>query len=311
LYTGLSGIAGACPLNRNRFLPIYLSGSTFEETGGFVRYILCAALFCSLLGAQDQGSVPIPAGHGDRVFYVNGIDYHFISGTNYTVVVAAHSVANRKFLGVKVRILNNGPRPVTVRPEDVVVADGVAGRSLEGISGAELAKRMRRPYNWSRFAVNTAAGQAPDAADDPESTDHQHSDIMRAMQQMAMQMANAPPPMISALSITGPAEAEQRDASIMPEATISDEVSHLRMKEASRPDVLSQLQRQVSPEYLERTSFLANTIPPRADLEGVFYYPMGKLARDPAASKKASQTRTVRVTVPVGDENFEFMFAVK
>ena len=107
------------------------------------------------------------------------------------MVVAAHSVANRKFLGAKVRILNNGQHAVTVRPEDVVVADSVAGRDLEGISGMELAKRMRRPYNWSRFAVNTAAGQTSDTADDSESTDHQHSDIMRAMQQMAMQMANA------------------------------------------------------------------------------------------------------------------------
>ncbi len=166
------------------------------------------------------------------------------------MVVAAHPVANRKFLGVKVRILNNGQHAVTVRPEDVVVADSVAGRDLEGISGVELAKRMRRPYNWSRFAVNAAAGQTSDTADDSESTDHQHSDIMRAMQQMAMQMANAPPPVISTLTIAEPTEAEQRGASI-PEATIFDEVSHLRMKEASRPDVLMQLQRQVSPEYLE------------------------------------------------------------
>ncbi len=83
------------------------------------------------------------------------------------------------------------------------------------------------------------------------------------------------------------------------------------MKEASHPDVLMQLQRQISPDYLERTSFLANTIPPRADLEGVFYYPMNKLARDPAALKKAAQTRRVRVTVPVGEENFQFVLVVE
>ncbi|MGB7554534.1 MAG: hypothetical protein WBM04_09170, partial [Candidatus Korobacteraceae bacterium] len=239
-----------------------------------------------------------------------GIDYHFISGANYIVVVAGHSVANRKFLGVKVRILNNGQHAVTVRPEDVKVADAVAGRDLEGISGTELAKRMRRPYNWSRFAVNAAAGQTSDTADDPEATDHQHGDIMRAMQQMAIQMAN-PPPVISALSIAEPKAPGQSDSDFPREATISDEVSHLRMKEASHPDVLMQLQRQISPDYLERTSFLANTIPPRADLEGVFYYPMNKLARDPAALKKAAQTRRVRVTVPVGEENFQFVLVVE
>jgi hypothetical protein len=276
-----------------------------------MRCILCATLFCIWLGAQDRISVSPASPHDDGIFYVNGIDYHFISGTNYTVVVAAHSVANRKFLGVKVRILNNGQQAVTVRPQDVVVADAVAGRDLEGISGAELAKRMRRPYNWSRFAVNAAAGQTPDAGADPESTDHQHSDIMRAMQQMAMQMANPSPPVISTLSIAEPIEGEPRGVSATPEGTISDEVSHLRTKEASRPDVLMQLQRQVSPDYLERTSFLANTIPPRADLEGVFYYPMSKLARDPAASKTAAQTRRVRVSVPVGDEKFQFTIAVE
>jgi hypothetical protein len=273
-----------------------------------MRYILCAALFCSLLGAQDNVAVSPPSPPGNGMFYVNGIDYHFISGTNYTVVVAAHSVANRKFLGVKVRILNNGQHSVTVRPEDVIVADAVAGRDLEGISGMELAKKMRRPYNWSRFAVNAATGRAPDAADDSETMDPQHSDLMRAMQQMASQMANAPP-VLSTLTIT---EATgQPDSGIAPGATISDEVSHLRRKEASRPDVLMQLQRQVSPDYVERTSFLANTIPPRADLEGVFYYPMGKLARDPAASKKAAHTRMVSVTVPVGDEKFQFMLPVE
>jgi hypothetical protein len=128
------------------------------------------------------------------------------------------------------------------------------------------------------------------------------------MQQMASQMASAPP-VLSTLSIT---EATgQPDSGIAPGATISDEVSYLRRKEGSRPDVLMQLQRQISPDYLERTSFLANTIPPRTDLEGVFYYPMGKLARGPTAPKKAAQTRTARVIVPVGDEKFQFMFAVE
>src|ERR1035441_11107217 len=92
---------------------------------------------------------------------------------------------------------------------------------------------------WSRFAVNTASGRAPDAADDPETIDPQHSDIMRAMQQMASQMASAPP-VLSTLSIT---EATgQADSGIAPGATISDEVSQDRKKEGSRPDVLMQLQ---------------------------------------------------------------------
>ncbi|MGA3055041.1 MAG: hypothetical protein ABSD63_12600 [Candidatus Korobacteraceae bacterium] len=273
-----------------------------------MRYILCAALFCSLLGAQDKASVPPLSPRGDGIFYVNGIDYHFLSGTNYTVVVAAHSVANRKFLGVKVRILNNGQHSVTVRPEDVRVEDAVAGREVAAISGAELANKMRRPYNWSRYAVSAATGPAPAAGDGLETADRQHSDLMRAMRQMASQMDNAPP-VLSTRSFT---ETDgEPDSAIAPQAMLSDEVSHLRMKEASRPDVLMQLQRQVSPDYVERTSFMANTIPSRADVDGVFYYPMGKLARNPAATKKAAKSRVLRVTVPVGEENFQFMLAVE
>ena len=272
-----------------------------------MRYILCAALLCSWLGAQDKASAPPLSPREDRIFYVNGIDYHFLSGTNYTVVVAAHSVANRKFLGVKVRILNNGQHSVTVRPEDVRVEDAVAGREVATISAAELANKMRRPYNWSRYAVSAAAGPAP-AAGDLETADQQHSDLMRAMRQMASQMDNAPP-VLSTRSFT---ETDgEPDSAIAPQAMLSDEVSHLRRKEASRPDVLMQLQRQVSPDYVERTSFLANTIPPRADVDGVFYYPMGKLARNPAAAKTAAKSRMVRVTVPVGEENFQFMLAVE
>src|ERR1019366_8888827 len=52
------------PLKPYTFLPIYLSDSTFEWTGGFMRYILCAALFCSLLGAQDNPAVSPPSPRG-------------------------------------------------------------------------------------------------------------------------------------------------------------------------------------------------------------------------------------------------------
>lgn len=208
-----------------------------------MRYVLCAALFCGLLGAQDNASGSSSSYQGDGVFYVNGIAYHFLSGSDYTVVVAAHSIANRKFLAVKLRIVNDGQHSVTVRPNDVRVVDAVAEHDLEQIPGAELAKRMRRPYNWSRFGVNAAGGPPNDTGDDSQTSDPQHSDILRAMQQMAMQMASAPP-VISALSIADTTGIRQPEASVIPEATISDEVSHLRMKEAARPDVLMRLQRQ-------------------------------------------------------------------
>src|SRR5580700_3398653 len=107
------------------------------EIGGSMRCFLAALLLsCSLL-AQDQSFSPqIASGKG--MFYVEGIVYQYVAGTDYTVVVAAHSVLNRKFLAVKVRVYNAGRQSVTVKPEDVVLEDANGGRTLESVPGSEL-----------------------------------------------------------------------------------------------------------------------------------------------------------------------------
>lgn len=268
-----------------------------------MRYILCAALLCAFVAAQQSVVAPAAHLHREGIFFVNGIDYHFASGTKCTVVVAGHSVINRKFLGIKVRIVNVGSESVTVRPEDVGAEDAVANRSLQEVSGSELAKRMSKPYNWARLAVNTAGGP-PDAGSDKDASDPQRSEMLKMMQQMAGQMAGAP------VSSSALVVAEEDQASGLA-GRFSDEVSHLRRREASGPDVLMQLQRQNPPEFVEQVALLANTIPPRSDLEGVLYYPMRKLERDPAVAKHRPQSHLVRITVPVGEEKFQFLLAVE
>ncbi len=121
---------------------------------------------CFFFAGQSlaQGDPPVsqasPTDSGS--FYVNGIVYQYIAGTDYTVVAAAHSVINHKFVAVKVRVYNVGQQSVTVKPEDVNVEDALAGQPLAAVSGAELARRMRRPYNWARLAVNPAGGEPQD-----------------------------------------------------------------------------------------------------------------------------------------------------
>jgi hypothetical protein len=56
-------------------------------------------------------------------------------------------VLNHKFVAVKVRVYNLGQQSVTVKPEEVSVEDTLASQALAPISGTELARRMRRPYN--------------------------------------------------------------------------------------------------------------------------------------------------------------------
>ena len=148
-----------------------------------MRYLLCALLFsCSLL-AQNQSEAPAaPPAASKGAFYVDGIVYQYASGSGRTVVAAAHSVINHKFLAVKVRVYNAGQRSVTVKPEDILLEDVVAGHAVAAIPGAELARRMRKSYNMARFGVNAMAGSdAPDSPITSEMTSPQFLRMMRAM----------------------------------------------------------------------------------------------------------------------------------
>lgn len=82
-----------------------------------MRCLLVGLLLSCCLLAQNPSSNPQPSPPGGGMFYVDGIVYHYVAGTSYTVVAAAHSVLNRKFLAVKVRVYNAGRESVTVKPE--------------------------------------------------------------------------------------------------------------------------------------------------------------------------------------------------
>src|ERR1019366_4483751 len=116
-----------------------------------MRQALCAFLLCCPLFAQDTALAPQAWSGGSGSFYVNGIVYQYVAGGDYTVVAAVHPVLNRKYLAVKIRIINAGRQSVTIRPEEVAVEDLTAGHSLALVSGTDLGRKMRRPYNWARF----------------------------------------------------------------------------------------------------------------------------------------------------------------
>src|SRR5579863_4140782 len=109
------------------------------EIGDFMRSFVCALLFVCPLVAQ-QVTRDIPESNG--AFFVDGITYQYAARADCTVVVAAHSVINHKFLGVKVRVYNAGQRSIAVKPEDISVEDAVASRELAAISSTELARKM-------------------------------------------------------------------------------------------------------------------------------------------------------------------------
>jgi hypothetical protein len=90
-----------------------------------------------------------------------------------------------------------------------------------------------------------------------------------------------------------------------------DTVCRLRNREAAGSDALTQLQRQNSPDYVEQSAFLANTITPRSDADGVLFFPMPKLAHGVPLATNGKKAGLLRVAVPVGDEKFEFVLVVE
>jgi hypothetical protein len=240
-----------------------------------MRGVVCAFLLCCTLAAQDQSPTPPASPARNGSFYVNGIVYRYVAGTDYTVVAAAHSVLNHKFVAVKVRVYNLSQQSVTVKPEDVMVEDTLASQALPPISGIELARRMRRPYNWARLAVNPAAGGPTDTSPMGEQVNPQMLEMMRTM---AARANASPAPMLSgsrSVLYTDTPGALPSRAAITPREC--DTVCRLRNDEAGSPDVLVQLQRQTSPDFVEQNAFLANTITPQTDADGVLFFPMPKL----------------------------------
>ncbi len=273
-----------------------------------MRHILCWLLFASSLVAQQQYAIAPDSAKRQGSFYVDGIVYQYAAGSDFTVVAAVHSVINHKYGAVKIRVYNSGQHSVTVRPEDILVEDAVGDHALTPIAGSELAKRMRKPYNMARMGVS---GDEASDADPPEGSSGSNRQIVEMMRAIAARSNQPSVPAGNNLLYTDmPGALEQGES---PHHTAAcDEVCHLRMGEAAQgPDVLAQLQRQNTPEYVEQCSLRSNTIPPHASVGGVLYFPLGKLAQQSSQSAHIKKRRIVRVTVPIDDEKFQFVLLVE
>ena len=275
-----------------------------------MRCLLCAFFLCWSVVTHGESPESQASRADNGSFYVNGIVYQYAARTDYTVVAAAHSVINHKFAALKVRVYNLGQQSVTVKPEDISVEDAVTGQALTPVSGTELARRMRRPYNWARLAVNPITGEPQDTTPQSKGVNPQLLEMMRAM---AAKANAAGVPMLSgsrdALYTDTPGALQSRAPN--PRPADCDTVCRLRNREAVNPDVLAQLQRQNSPAYVEQSAFLANTITPQSDADGVLFFPMPKLTHGVPLAKNGEKAGIVKVTVSVGEEKLEFSLVVE
>lgn len=272
-----------------------------------MRHFFCVLMLCLSVAAQSESPAASAPAATNGSFYVNGIVYRYAAGADYTVVAAAHSALNHKFVAVKLRIYNQGQQSVTVKPEDVTVEDTVAGRALAMIPSSEVARRMRRPYNWARFAVNPVAGEPTET---PPTGDQINPQLLEMMRAMAARMNATGTPMLSGKGVLYTDTPGALHPQI-PGPTECGTLCRLRNHEAANPDVLAQLQRQATPDYVEQSAFLANTITPQSDADGVIFFPFPKLAHDVPLARNGQKAGMVRVIVPVGDEKFPFILTVE
>ena len=272
-----------------------------------MRGVLCVLLLCSFAATQEHNSGPGPdfsrAARERGSFYLNGLGHQYIQGVNYTVVAAAVPTLNGKDFGVKVRVINRGRRSVNMLPEAVTVEDSVGARQLEMVAAADIADRLRRQPNWMRVA-GAVAGENPPPTPGNGSGVPTMADLLRELtkESNGNGLVGLSGPRYPTLTARGaPRAAEYTSAA----CDLGCELRNREIGDGGGPQLP---QRNARPEQLERSAFLANTIPPEGDVDGVLYFSMPKLTDRAPISHNSKKSYLVTVTVPVGDEKFQFAF---
>jgi hypothetical protein len=272
-----------------------------------MRGVLYVLLLCSFATGQDRVPGPGPdfsrAARERGSFYLNGLGYQYIQGTKYTVVASAIPTLNGKYFGVKVHVFNRGNRSVNMIPESVTAEDSVGAKPLGLVSAAEIADRMRRQPAWSRVA--DAVGGAPPQGPGSSPGVPTMADLLRELNKESggngMMMGYAEPAEPT-LTVRGEPRAMAHTSA---SCDLGCELRNREIGDGKGPKLP---QRSARPEQLEQSEFLANTIPPEGQAEGVLFFSMPKLTDRAPVSHTGKKSYLVTVTVPVGDEKFQFVF---
>ena len=273
-----------------------------------MRGVLYALLLCSLAVAQDRGPRPGPdfsRGARERgSFYLNGLGYQYIQGTNYTVVASAIPTLNRKYFGVKLHIFNRGMRSVNMVPESVTVEDSVGTKTLELLSAADIADRLRRQPHGLGLRASPPANEPVQATGSasglPTMADLLH-ELSKESGGNGLMMGYADPTEPT-LTVRGEPRATAHGSA---SCDLGCELRNREIGDGNGPQLPK---RGARPEQLEQSEFLANTIPPEGEVQGVLFFSMPKLTDRAPISHTGKKSYLVTVTVPVGEEKFQFVF---
>ena len=236
-------------------------------------------------------------------FYLNGIGHQYLQGKNYTVIAAAIPVLNGKFFGVKLHVLNRAATSVDVVPEAVTAEDSVGAKFLTLYSATEVNDKLLRPSGMTRVA-GAITGEVPMMGAGANSSAPSMADLLREMLKEAA--AESPEAYMEAayptLSTRGAARVTAKSS---PTCDLGCELRNREIGDGNGPQLAKRL---IKPEVLEQGEFLANTIPPDGEVEGVLYFTMPKLTNKAPISHTGRKSYLVTVTIPIGDEKFQFVF---
>ncbi len=232
---------------------------------------------------------------GSSFFYINGIAYRYAAGESYAVVAAATTGVAGKYLGIKVHVFNRSRQSITVRPEDIAVVDAIANRRLLPISAVEIVNRKRGQPTWMKFAGNAVAGGGEPTGD---LVNPQWNELVRALQ-----------PEVTSSARADSTTAVYSSQKMQVDGPDCDTACQLRNREVNST-LSTGWQQQNLADSIQKTAFLANTIPPQCDIEGVLYFPMPRQAATDSHARRRSKSYAITITVPVAGERFNLDFPV-
>ena len=272
-----------------------------------MRRCLLVLLLCACAIAQTAKPAEGPDfSRGARPrggFYLNGVGHQYLQGTNYTVIAAAIPVLNNKFLGVKVHVINRGTTSVDVLPDAITAEDSVGGKQLALYSSSEVNDKLQRPSGMARMA-GMVTGESPVSPPAGSGGVPTVADLLREL----MKDANAESPagyMEASYPTLTPRGAGKAPEKSSPMCDLGCELRNREIGDGTGPQLV---RRALRPEQVEQSEFLANTVPPDGDAVGVLYFAMPKMTDRAPISHNGRKSYRVTVTVPVGEEKFQFVF---
>jgi hypothetical protein len=270
-----------------------------------MRRFAIVLLLCACASAQTTKPAEGPdftrAARPRGSFYLNGIAHQYLEGADYTVVVAAVPVLNSKFFGVKVRVFNRGKASVNVLPEAITTEDSVGAKQLVLHTSAEVNDKLAAPSALAHIGSLAAGGPPSMAGGSSAPTMY---DLVQEMLKQAA--AESPAGYMESsyptLTPRGPTRATAHSSAACDLGCV------LRNREIGDGTGPQLPRRPVKPDVIDQSEFLANTVPPDGDVVGILYFAMPKMTDRAPISHTGRKSYLVTVTVPVGNEKFQFVF---